>query len=155
VPNKAFITKSVKNWSLTSSVTRIVIKVGIGYDSNVAQAQQLMLDIAKANENVLESPSPIVLFLGFGESALNLELRVFVGRIDHRLVTVHALHVAIFDAFKDAGIEIPFPQRDMHWHGLPPPNHEADQDISEEIDKPAVLAAHGPSSRSSPSNPKA
>lgn len=120
VPNKAFITKSVKNWSLTSSVTRLVVKVGIGYDSDVAQAQQIMLDVAKANELVLESPSPVVLFLGFGESALNLELRVFVGRIDHRMTTIHALHAAIFDAFKDAGIEIPFPQRDMHWHGLPP-----------------------------------
>ena len=117
VPNKAFITQSVKNWSLTSPVTRLVVKVGIGYASDVARAQQILLDVAKANEQVIESPAPAVLFLGFGESALNIELRVFVGRIDHRMGTLHALHVAIFDAFKAAEIEIPFPQRDIHLHG--------------------------------------
>ncbi len=118
VPNKAFITRSVKNWSLTSPVTRLVVKVGIAYGSNVARAQQIMLDISRANDQVLESPAPVVLFLGFGDSALNLELRVFVGRIEQRLPTLHNLHVAVLDAFNKAGIEIPFPQRDVHLHGM-------------------------------------
>ncbi|HET9033715.1 MAG TPA: mechanosensitive ion channel domain-containing protein [Dokdonella sp.] len=133
VPNKAFITKSVKNWSLTNPITRLVVKVGIAYSSDVAQAQQIMLDIAKANEQVLETPSPVVLFLGFGESSLNLELRVFAGSIDHRLSTLHNLHVAIFNAFNEAGIEIPFPQRDVHVHGLLARNSgdgDADDDSS-------------------------
>jgi potassium-dependent mechanosensitive channel len=119
VPNKAFITGTVKNWSLTSPITRLVIKVGVAYGSDVARAQQIMLDVAAANEQVLESPTPVVLFLGFGDSALDLELRVFVGRIDHRLSTVNNLHTAIHDAFNKAGIEIPFPQRDLHVPGLP------------------------------------
>ena len=118
VPNKAFITGTVKNWSLSNSITRLVIKIGVAYGSDVAKAQQLMLDVAKANELVLDMPVPVVLFLGFGDSALNLELRVFVGRIEHRLTTVSHLHVAIHEAFNDAGIEIPFPQRDVHLHGL-------------------------------------
>jgi potassium-dependent mechanosensitive channel len=119
VPNKAFITGTVKNWSLTSPITRLVIKVGVAYGSDVARAQQIMLDVAAANEQVLESPTPVVLFLGFGDSALDLELRVFVGRIEHRLSTVNNLHTAIHEGFKEAGIEIPFPQRDLHLHGLP------------------------------------
>jgi potassium-dependent mechanosensitive channel len=119
VPNKAFITGTVKNWSLTSPITRLVIKVGIAYGSDVARAQQIMLDVAAANEQVLDSPTPVVLFLGFGDSALDLELRVFVGRIEYRLSTVNNLHTAIHDAFNEAGIEIPFPQRDLHVLGLP------------------------------------
>ena len=120
VPNKAFITGTVKNWSLTSQITRLVVKVGVAYGSDVARAQQIMLDVAEANEQVLETPAPIVLFLGFGDSSLDLELRVFVGRIDHRLSTVNNLHLAIDKAFREAGIEIPFPQRDVHLHGLAP-----------------------------------
>ena len=133
VPNKAFITRSVKNWSLTSPITRLVVKIGIAYGSDVALAQKIMLDIARANEQVVESPAPMVLFLGFGESSLALELRVFVGRIDQRMSTLHALHVAVLDAFNDAGIEIPFPQRDIHLHGLAaivPP----EQDVGEITD---------------------
>ena len=117
VPNKAFITRSVKNWSLTSSVTRLVVKVGIGYGSDVALAQKTMLDVARANEHVLESPAPVVLILGFGDSSLDLELRVFVGRIEQRMSTLHDLHVAVLDAFDKAGIEIPFPRRDVHVQG--------------------------------------
>ncbi len=144
VPNKAFITQSVKNWSLTNAVTRVVVKVGIAYASDVAQAQQIMLDIANSNELVLESPSPVVLFLGFGESALNIELRVFVGRIEHRLATLHALNTAVFEAYKAAGIEIPFPQRDVHLHAAslgPVEIRESLPDNTDEqqlADKPAI-----------------
>ncbi|MGB0134431.1 mechanosensitive ion channel domain-containing protein, partial [Dokdonella sp.] len=114
VPNKAFITGTVKNWSLTTPITRVVVKVGIAYGSDVGLAQKVLLEVASCNENVLDSPAPSVLFLGFGDSSLDLELRVFVGRIDQRLSTLHALHVAVNEAFSRANIEIPFPQRDLH-----------------------------------------
>ena len=140
VPNKAFITRSVKNWSLTSQVTRLVVKVGIGYGSDVGLAQKIMLDIARANEHVVESPGPMVLFLGFGDSSLNLELRVFVGRIDQRLSTLHALHVAVLDEFTKAGIEIPFPQRDVHLHGLATVSVE-ERNVSENVAAERTLPA--------------
>lgn len=114
VPNKAFITGTVKNWSLTTPITRVVVKVGIAYGSDVGLAQKTLLEVAVRNENVLDNPEPAVLFLGFGDSSLNLELRAFVGRIEQRLPTMHALHVAVHEAFMKAGIEIPFPQRDLH-----------------------------------------
>ena len=114
VPNKAFITDTVQNWTLTSPVTRLMLKVGIAYGSDVAKAQQLMLDAVSANPQVLSSPSPSVLFLGFGDSALEFEIRAFVGRIEHRLQTQHELHMALDAALRQAGIEIPFPQRDLH-----------------------------------------
>ncbi|MEZ5462367.1 mechanosensitive ion channel domain-containing protein [Dokdonella sp.] len=114
VPNKAFITGTVKNWSLTTPITRVTVKVGIAYGSDVGRAQTILHEVAAGNENVLETPAPAVLFLGFGDSSLDLELRAFVGRIDQRLPTLHALHVAVHEAFMKAGIEIPFPQRDLH-----------------------------------------
>ncbi|MBV6273608.1 mechanosensitive ion channel [Alcaligenaceae bacterium CGII-47] len=114
VPNKAFITESVQNWSLTSPVTRLLLKVGIAYGSNVVEAQRLMLDAVKANEQVLDSPAPSVWFLGFGDSALEFEVRAFVGRIEQRMQTQHELYVALNATLKQAGIEIPFPQRDVH-----------------------------------------
>lgn len=118
VPNKAFITETVQNWSLTNEVTRLLIVVRIAYGSDVEKAQQIIHDIATGNPHVLESPEPSAYFLRYGEHALEFELRAYVGTIDERLSTQHALHVAIDHAFKEAGIEILFPQRDMHVRSL-------------------------------------
>ncbi|MEO7917557.1 MAG: mechanosensitive ion channel domain-containing protein, partial [Dokdonella sp.] len=114
VPNKAFITGPVQNWSLTSPITRLLIKVGVAYGSNIEQVQKLMLDVAVNNAKVLKTPSPSALFVNFGDSSLDFELRAFVGRIDHRLGTTHELLMAIDAAFKNSNIEVPFPQRDLH-----------------------------------------
>ena len=137
VPNKAFITGTVKNWSLTTPITRLVVKVGIAYASDVGVAQKILLDIAAAEESVLESPAPTALFLGFGDSSLELELRVFVGRIEHRLATLHNLHTAVHAAFRDAGIEIPFPQRDVHVHNRWDPAAEDESGEVESSEQPA------------------
>nr|MBP6719059.1 mechanosensitive ion channel [Rhodoferax sp.] len=114
VPNKSFITGTVQNWSLTSQVTRVLIKVGVAYGSDVLQVQKLMLDVATANPQVLSAPAPSAYFVNFGPSALDFELRVFVSSIDQRLVTQHELHVALDAAFQQAGVDIPFPQREIH-----------------------------------------
>jgi potassium efflux system protein len=114
VPNKSFITGTVQNWSLTSQVTRLLIKVGVALRSDVAQVQRLMLEVAAANHQVLPTPAPSAFFLRFGASALDFEMRVFVGSIDQRLLAQHELHMALDAAFKQAGVEIPFPQRDVH-----------------------------------------
>lgn len=119
VPNKAFITGTVQNWSLTSTVTRLVVKVGIAYDSDLAVARKTMLDTAQAHPQVLASPIPTLLFLGFGDSALEFELRVFVGKIEHRLSTLSDLHTELHAALKRANIEIPFPQRDLYIRQSP------------------------------------
>ena len=114
VPNKAFITETVQNWSLTNEVTRLLIVVHVAYGSDVEQAQQIILGVASDNPHVLTSPAPSAWFLRFGENALEFELRAYVNTIDERLPTRHALHAAIDVALRGAGIEIPFPQRDVH-----------------------------------------
>jgi len=114
VPNKEFVTGQIVNWSLTDSVLRVLIVVGIAYGSNTRRAQELLVQVARANPNVVDDPEPTALFLGFGDSALTFELRAFVGKVDDFINTRNELHFAIDDAFRANGIEIAFPQRDVH-----------------------------------------
>jgi potassium efflux system protein len=119
IPNREFVTGQVINWTLTDSVLRVVVPVGIAYGSDVDLARRTLLQVAKAHPHVLEEPVPRALFLGFGDSALNLELRVFVPHIDYFITVRDELHAAIDAAFRKARIEIPFPQRDVHVRTLP------------------------------------
>ncbi len=114
IPNKEFITGRVVNWTLTDKVTRVVVTVGVAYGSNVNQAMSLMLEAAHENENVLEDPPPVATFEGFGDNALTLLLRTYLGAMENRLPTITALHEAINRKFNQAGISIAFPQRDLH-----------------------------------------
>lgn len=123
VPNKAFITGTVQNWSLPNEVTRLVIELRVAHGSDVEQTQQIMLNVARANPRVLPAPEPRAFFLAFGKHALEFELRAYVGSVADRVPTRHELHVALDAAFKAAGIELLFPQRDMqvlHTHVGPP-----------------------------------
>ena len=114
VPNKAFITETVQNWTLSNEITRLVLKVRVAHGSDVQQAHRLMLDAAVANPQVLKLPEPAVLLLALSDSAMEFEVRVYVNLIDERLPTTHALYSAIVTALAHAGIQIPFPQRDVH-----------------------------------------
>jgi potassium-dependent mechanosensitive channel len=114
VPNKALITGNVTNWTLSDQVTRLLIPVGIAYGSDTVVAQQVMMDAVDSNPLVLEKPAPSVFFLAFGDSALNYEVRAFVAQPAHRLPVLHDLHVAIERGLRERGIQIPFPQRDLH-----------------------------------------
>jgi len=114
VPNKQFITDQVVNWSLSDPITRIVVPVGVAYGTDIQKAMSLMAQVAEQNKYVLEDPAPSVNFELFGDNALTLNLRCFVGSLDYRLTTITALHTEIDRRFNDAGIVISFPQRDIH-----------------------------------------
>jgi len=114
VPNKEFITGRLLNWSLSDQTTRIKVAVGVAYGSDVQKAMQLMDQAARENPSVLADPSPSVIFTEFGDNALSLTLRCFVGSQNDRMPTITALHEAINDKFNDAGLCISFPQRDVH-----------------------------------------
>ncbi|MCU7918100.1 MAG: mechanosensitive ion channel [Candidatus Thiodiazotropha sp. (ex Epidulcina cf. delphinae)] len=120
IPNKAFITGRVINWTLTDKVNRVIVTVGVAYGSDVSQAMGLMLEAAEENENVLQEPKPVATFEAFGDNALTLLLRAYLGSMDNRLATITALHETINRKFNEAGIDIPFPQRDLHLHGSTP-----------------------------------
>jgi potassium efflux system protein len=114
VPNKEFITGRLLNWTLSDPVTRIVIPVGIAYGSDVARAIQLVQEVADEHERVLDDPPTIVSFDEFGDSSLTIVLRCFIGSMDYWRQTISELHQAINKKFKDAGMVIAFPQRDIH-----------------------------------------
>ena len=115
VPNKEFITGRLINWSLSDPISRFIIKVGIAYGSDTELAEKLLSKVLKENPLVLKDPQPSAYFLGFGDNSLNFELRLYINNIDNRLSVQHELHKAIDREFRQAGISISFPQRDIHF----------------------------------------
>lgn len=120
VPNKEFITGHLLNWSLSDSIIRSTIDVGIAYGSDVDKALSLLEEVAVEHEKVLTDPSPLMTFDNFGESALNLKMRFYLPSIDNRMKTLSEIHQMINSKFRAAGIEISFPQRDIHLDTLKP-----------------------------------
>ncbi|MCW8828466.1 MAG: mechanosensitive ion channel [Gammaproteobacteria bacterium] len=117
VPNSELISGQVTNWMLYDSRGRIRVPVGVAYGSDTQKVKAILLQVAAEHPNVILDGSmtePKVLFLGFGDSSLNFELRAFIKNIDERLQVVSDINFAIDAAFHKAGVEIPFPQRDLH-----------------------------------------
>jgi potassium efflux system protein len=118
VPNKSFITNQLINWSLSDPILRLTIPVGIAYGSDTALAESVLMDVAAKNEFVLEEPASQVVFNEFGDSSLTFQLRVFISSIETFWRAQHSLHMQIDQAFRDRGIEISFPQRDLHLRSV-------------------------------------
>lgn len=114
IPNKEFVTGQVVNWSLSDTILRIVIPVGIAYGSDTRRAHDLLMAAAHDHHNVLDEPEPTARFVAFGESSLDFELRIYIPHPDFFLETRHEMLMEIDRLFRDAGIEIAFPQRDIH-----------------------------------------
>ena len=114
VPNKAFITEQVVNWTLADPITRVVVPVGISYGSDIELAQKVMEDVLHSLPLVLDEPEPQVFFLGFGDSSLDFSLRAFSRQLSDRLPLMSEIHREVLKALREHDIEIPFPQRDLH-----------------------------------------
>jgi small-conductance mechanosensitive channel len=116
VPNSEFVTNRVVNWSLQGDQrVRLRVPVGVSYGSDPHKVEQLLLKVAGSNPNVLKEPAPVVVFREFGDSSLNFELRIWTVTMMERPGAMKSeLNFAIWDTFKQHGIEIPFPQRVLH-----------------------------------------
>ncbi|MEQ1828004.1 MAG: mechanosensitive ion channel domain-containing protein [Pirellula sp.] len=119
IPNKDLITGRLLNWTLSDTTNRITISVGVSYASDPEAACGLLKDVCSSHPNVLSSPEPTAFFERFGDSTLDLTARVFLANLDQRLPTQHDLHSQILKKFGEAGIEISFPQRDLHLRTVP------------------------------------
>jgi potassium efflux system protein len=117
LPNKDLITGRVINWTLSNDISRLAITVGVSYQADVRRASELLLEIARENPNVQEDPAPFVTFDEFADSTLNIVLRAYVS-IAVRLGTKSQLNNAILERFREAGIEIAYPQRDLHLRSV-------------------------------------
>ncbi|MCR4267735.1 mechanosensitive ion channel family protein [Nitratireductor sp. ZSWI3] len=114
LPNSELINGAVGNWTLRNKLGRVEIPIGVAYGSDVRRVHEILSDIAKSHPAVLKNPEPFVLFAGFGESSLDFEIRFYLSDITAQLPVQNDIRFAIVDAFEAEGIEIPFPQRDLH-----------------------------------------
>jgi small-conductance mechanosensitive channel len=115
IPNSDFVSSTVTNWSYTDRDVRFNIPVGVSYGSDPEAVKRVLLEVADEHSGVLEAPEPDVIFEEFGESSLNFLLRVWTREyITRPYILRSELNFAIKKKFEEQGIEIPFPQRDLH-----------------------------------------
>ncbi len=114
LPNKILITSKLVNWTLSSSLHRVAIPVGVAYGTDTETARRILLEVAAEHPNVSAEPPPMAIFNEFADSSLNILLRVFLPDRNSREATISELHTEINTRFAANGIEIPFPQRDFH-----------------------------------------
>jgi small-conductance mechanosensitive channel len=120
IPNETLITTQVINWSYADRNVRLKIPVQISYDDDPEQAMELMEAAAKTSPRVLNVPAPTVRLLAFADSGIALELRIWIGDPEQGAGGVRSeINLAIWRSFKEAGITIPYPQRDLHLKSLP------------------------------------
>jgi potassium efflux system protein len=118
VPNSELVSTQVINWTLSNRFIRLIIPVGVAYGSDVSLVMQTLMECAEANSMVTRMPTPKVFFLAFGESSLDFELRVWISDVENRRQVQSELHQEIDRRFRELGIEIAFPQRDLHLRSI-------------------------------------
>jgi len=122
IPNENLVTSDVINWSFSDKRVRVRIPVQVSYDDDPEQAMAIMEKAATANSRVLTSPEPVVRLLEFADSGITLELRVWLMDPQEGVGNVRSdINLAIWRGFKEAGITIPYPQRDVHIKAPLPP----------------------------------
>lgn len=115
IPNEELVTTRVENWSHTDRLIRLKAPIGISYGSDVRRAIELCIEAASVVERVVDEPGPRCLLRGFGDSAVNLELRFWISDPENGRANVTSqVLLGVWDRFHEHGIEIPFPQRDLH-----------------------------------------
>ena len=119
IPNSDLVTTQMTNWTKNSSTLRRDIVVGVAYGSDTEKVKRTLLAVAHNNEHVLDMPEPFVVFSNFGSSSLDFILRVWIDDIDYAIRAMSDLRFEIDNHFRKEGIEIAFPQLDIHVKNLP------------------------------------
>jgi potassium efflux system protein len=120
VPNGMLISEKVTNWTLSDKRRRIEVDVGVVYGTPAQRVIDLLLGVAKANPKVIANPEPRAYFVGFGDSALDFKLRAWSELLDDGYSIRSEITVAVQVALEQAGIGVPFPQRDLHLVSVSP-----------------------------------
>jgi small-conductance mechanosensitive channel len=120
VPNATLISAEVTNWTLSDRRRRIELAVGVAYGTPPRQVVDLLLAAVQGRAGVLQDPAPVALFLRFGESSIDFALRFWTADFDTWQVLASDVLIEVYASLGRAGIEIPFPQRDLHVRSLDP-----------------------------------
>jgi len=116
IPNETLMINQVVNWSYSSKDVRVKAPVGVSYGTDMELAMKLMLEGAKRVDRVLDFPEPVVLMMGFGDSSVNFEIRFWIDDPEDGLSNIRsAVLKEVWNLFKENGVEIPFPQRDLNF----------------------------------------
>lgn len=118
VPNSSLISDAVQNWTHGDVMGRCKVLVGVSYDADPQQVHDILVQCANDHPRAMAYPQPSVLFKDFGASSLDFELRVFINDVNWVAFVGSELRFSIHKALKEAGIEIPFPQRDINVRGF-------------------------------------
>lgn len=131
VPNSELISSTVTNWTHRNKIGRVTVPVGVAYGSDVEKVKEILLKCANDHPLIVRYPEPFIVWKDFADSSLNFEVRAFLSDISKGLQVRTDIRFAINTAFAEAGIEIPFPQRDVHvksWpEGRAPDKHSSDE----------------------------
>jgi small-conductance mechanosensitive channel len=120
IPNENLVTGEVVNWSYSQNLVRLKVPVGVAYGSDLEKARKLVLAAAAETLRVLKDPQPACLLTGFGDNAVNLEVRVWINDPQNGIASVKSdLFWGIWQRFRDQGLEMPYPQRDVHLKSIP------------------------------------
>ena len=115
IPNSDLLSGKIVNWThFGIGPNRLTLDVGVSYSSDVKMVTRVLQDICSANPRVMKNPAPQIFFQAYGDSSLDFKIQVFVQTPSDRIPATHEINTAIFEAFREKGIEIPFPQRDLH-----------------------------------------
>ena len=114
IPNKDLITGRVINWTLSDSMNRSLVRVGVAYGTDTRHVGAVLKEICNKTPHILKDPAPIVTFDEFGDSTLNFSIRFYLANLDNRFATVNEIHNSIAERFAEENIEIAFPQMDIH-----------------------------------------
>ncbi len=120
IPNAELINTAVGNWMLKDSVGRLIVEVGVSYDANEEDVRDILYALVAADDRIAAEPKPYVYFKNFGDSALIFEVRVFLKDIADIIAVAGDMRFAIRKAFRETGIVIPYPQRDIHMQTAQP-----------------------------------
>jgi len=129
VPNQDLIGGAVKNMTLSSRMGRLVIPVGVAYGSDLEKTKEILENAATEQDSLVKYPAPSVLFRGLGDSSLDFELRCYLRDVDTMLSTQSDLLFRIYVDLSKAGIEIPFPQRDVNLRDLTEKQSKTEQEL--------------------------
>ena len=114
IPNNTIMTRDIINYTANDSIIRVRVNIGVAYDTDIDKAKKLITEVAAATDWILSSPAPRVVVRNFGESAIDLQLRVWIADARRRMDTISYITDHVKTAFGKEGVEIPYPKREIH-----------------------------------------
>jgi small-conductance mechanosensitive channel len=142
VPNGHLISQEVINWTLSNRQRRVEVMVGVAYGSNTEKVVEILQGVMENHQKLLKLPAPQVLFSGLGDSSLNFTMRFWTSDIDHWVLIQSEITTTVYNELNQAGISIPFPQRDLHiksWDGEKPVQPKKTADKTKHADQASKM----------------